>query len=55
MYSAELYPYLSKKIGDVEYKRTGGLSPFFNESDREKAKQLAESYLEPHTAPLMAI
>lgn len=44
MYSAELYPYLSKKIGDVEYKRTGGLSPFFNESDREKAKQLAESY-----------
>ncbi|SDM66421.1 sarcosine oxidase subunit beta [Fictibacillus solisalsi] len=44
MYSAELYPYLSKKIGDVEYKRTGGLSPFFAEKDREKAKQLADSY-----------
>ncbi|MEH7748323.1 FAD-dependent oxidoreductase, partial [Neobacillus drentensis] len=44
MYSAELYPYLSKKIGDVEYKRTGGLSPFFNEADREKALRLAESY-----------
>ncbi|WP_408011248.1 NAD(P)/FAD-dependent oxidoreductase [Pseudalkalibacillus sp. A8] len=44
MYSAELYPFLSKKIGDVEYKRTGGLSPFFNESDREKAEKLAEAY-----------
>lgn len=46
MYSAELYPYLSKKIGDVEYKRTGGLSPFFTEEDREKALKLAESYKE---------
>lgn len=46
MYSAELYPYLSRKIGDVEYKRTGGLSPFFNEADREKAVRLAESYEE---------
>lgn len=44
MYSAELYPYLSKKIGDIEYKRTGGLSPFFNEADREKAEQLANAY-----------
>jgi glycine/D-amino acid oxidase-like deaminating enzyme len=44
MYSAELYPYLQKKIGDVEYKRTGGLSPFFDEKDRDKAKQLAEAY-----------
>ncbi|WP_066295444.1 NAD(P)/FAD-dependent oxidoreductase [Bacillus sp. FJAT-29937] len=44
MYSSELYPYLSRKIGDVEYKRTGGLSPFFNEKDREKAKRLAEEY-----------
>ncbi|MFT4416971.1 NAD(P)/FAD-dependent oxidoreductase [Fredinandcohnia humi] len=44
MYSAELYPYLSRKIGDVEYKRTGGLSPFFKEEDREKAQQLADSY-----------
>src|SRR5690625_3877675 len=31
MYSAELYPFLEKKIGDVEYKRTGGLTPFFRE------------------------
>ncbi|WP_284035561.1 FAD-dependent oxidoreductase [Neobacillus sp. 114] len=44
MYSAELYPYLSKKIGDVEYKRTGGLSPFFDEKSRVKALKLAESY-----------
>jgi sarcosine oxidase subunit beta len=46
MYSAELYPYLAKKIGDVEYKRTGGLSPFFNEADREKYQQLSEAYKE---------
>ncbi|UII55655.1 FAD-binding oxidoreductase [Cytobacillus spongiae] len=46
MYSAELYPYLSKKIGDVEYKRTGGLSPFFSEKDRDKAIKLAEAYRE---------
>lgn len=46
MYSAELYPYLQKKIGDVEYKRTGGLSPFFNEKDRENALQLAREYRE---------
>jgi glycine/D-amino acid oxidase-like deaminating enzyme len=46
MYSAELYPYLTKKIGDIEYKRTGGLSPFFNEKDREKALKLAEAYKE---------
>lgn len=44
MYSSELYPYLAKKIGDVEYKRTGGLSPFFHEKDREKALRLAEAY-----------
>lgn len=42
MYSAELYPFLEKKIGDVEYKRTGGLSPFFNEEEREKRLRLAE-------------
>ncbi|WP_066304466.1 FAD-binding oxidoreductase [Bacillus sp. FJAT-29814] len=46
MYSAELFPYLAKKIGDVEYKQTGGLSPFFNEADREKALQLAKAYKE---------
>lgn len=44
MYSAELYPYLSKKIGDIGYKRTGGLSPFFDEADREKAERLAKAY-----------
>ncbi|AGE23845.1 MULTISPECIES: NAD(P)/FAD-dependent oxidoreductase [Geobacillus] len=44
MYSAELYSYLSKKIGDVEYRRTGGLSPFFTVRDLEKAKRLADSY-----------
>ncbi|MCG7333711.1 FAD-binding oxidoreductase [Sporosarcina sp. ACRSM] len=42
MFSAELYPILEKKIGDVEYKRTGGISPFFSESEREKALMLAE-------------
>ncbi|ASK62420.1 sarcosine oxidase subunit beta [Virgibacillus phasianinus] len=46
MYSAELYPFLERKIGDVEYKRTGGIAPFFNESDREKALRLAEKQAE---------
>lgn len=46
MLSAELYPYLERKIGDVEYHRTGGLSPFFNESERERALRLAESQAE---------
>ncbi|MFG6116038.1 NAD(P)/FAD-dependent oxidoreductase [Halobacillus sp. MO56] len=43
LFSSELYPYLERKIGDVEYKRTGGLAPFFTEEDREKAMKLAES------------
>lgn len=43
MYSAELYPYLARKIGDVEYHRTGGLSPFFSEADRERAERMAEA------------
>lgn len=42
MYSAELYPYLARKIGDVEYRRTGGLSPLFSEGEVEKAKRMAE-------------
>ena len=46
MYSAELYPFLEKKIGDVEYKRTGGIAPFFDEADREKALRLAEKQAE---------
>ena len=44
MYSAELYPYLSKKIGDFEYKQTGGLSPFFSEKERDSALKLAADY-----------
>ncbi|WP_449354186.1 NAD(P)/FAD-dependent oxidoreductase [Virgibacillus natechei] len=43
MYSAELYPFLERKIGDMEYKRTGGIAPFFSESEREGALKLAES------------
>lgn len=46
MYSAELYPFLERKIGDVEYKRTGGIAPFFHEEDRKNAEQLAESQAE---------
>ncbi|UJL45742.1 FAD-binding oxidoreductase [Virgibacillus sp. NKC19-16] len=46
MYSAELYPFLEKKIGDVEYKRTGGIAPFFNEAERESALRLAEQQAE---------
>lgn len=46
MYSAELYPFLRKKIGDVEYKRTGGIAPFFHEADRETALRLAEAQAE---------
>ncbi|WP_099159624.1 NAD(P)/FAD-dependent oxidoreductase [Virgibacillus ndiopensis] len=46
MLSAELYPFLERKIGDVEYKRTGGIAPFFNESDRESALRLAEKQAE---------
>jgi len=42
-YSSQLYPYLERKIGDVEYKRTGGIAPFFTEADRERALKLAES------------
>ncbi|QKY70215.1 FAD-binding oxidoreductase [Lentibacillus sp. CBA3610] len=46
MYSAELYPILEKKIGDVEYRRTGGIAPFFSESDRKDALKLAEAQAE---------
>ena len=42
MFSAELYPFLERKIGDVEYNRTGGIAPFFNEEDRERALRLVE-------------
>ncbi|MDY0406534.1 FAD-dependent oxidoreductase [Virgibacillus sp. 179-BFC.A HS] len=46
MLSAELYPFLERKIGDVEYKRTGGIAPFFDESDRQSALRLAEQQAE---------
>ncbi|MTW87916.1 FAD-dependent oxidoreductase [Virgibacillus dakarensis] len=46
MLSAELYPFLERKIGDVEYKRTGGIAPFFSESDRDSARRLAEKQAE---------
>lgn len=44
MYSAELYRFLSRKIGDFEYERTGGLSPFFREKERIAAEKMAEEY-----------
>lgn len=44
MYSAELYSFLSRKIGDFEYERTGGLSPFFREDQREAAEKMAVEY-----------
>jgi sarcosine oxidase subunit beta len=43
MISVELYPFLERKIGNVEYHRCGGLAPFFHASDRDKALQLAEN------------
>ncbi|WP_221566686.1 FAD-binding oxidoreductase [Alkalihalobacillus sp. TS-13] len=46
MYSAELYPFLERKIGDVEYKRTGGIAPFFAQTDWDKALRLAEEQAE---------
>ena len=46
MYSAELYPYLERKIGDVEYHRTGGLAPFFTEQEKEEAKWLQDTQAE---------
>jgi sarcosine oxidase subunit beta len=42
-YSAELYKELHHKIGHIEYKRTGGIAPFFTEEERETAWRLAES------------
>lgn len=46
MYSAELYSSLKKKIGDIEYRRTGGIVPFFDEEGFKKAHELAESQAE---------
>ncbi|MCF8567962.1 FAD-binding oxidoreductase [Alicyclobacillus tolerans] len=44
MLSAMLYPGLKRRIGDVEYLRTGGLSPIFDSVDLERAKRLQESH-----------
>ncbi|MEN6412402.1 MAG: FAD-dependent oxidoreductase [Veillonellales bacterium] len=43
MFSAELYEYLPRKIGDIEYTRTGGIDPFFTAEERDRALRLAES------------
>lgn len=43
MFSANLYEYLPRKIGDIEYNRTGGIDPFFTAEERERALRLAES------------
>lgn len=42
LYSAELYGYLQRKIGDFEFDHSGGISPFFTETEREQALHLAE-------------
>jgi glycine/D-amino acid oxidase-like deaminating enzyme len=46
MFSADLYEYLPRKIGDIEYNRTGGVDPFFTEADRERALRLVESQVQ---------
>lgn len=45
-YSAELYKDLHHRIGNVEYKRTGGIKPIFTEEERGAARCLAESQAE---------
>jgi sarcosine oxidase subunit beta len=40
--SADLYTKLEKKIGNIDYIRSGGLAPFFHEEDFEKAIRLKE-------------
>ena len=42
MFSAELYGYLQRKIGDIEFDRAGGITPLFSEEEVEQAKRLAE-------------
>lgn len=42
MYSAELYPALKKKLVDIEYVRTGGIAPIFEEEKLTKAKALVK-------------
>ncbi|HVA06945.1 MAG TPA: FAD-dependent oxidoreductase, partial [Acidimicrobiales bacterium] len=42
--SAQLYPDLVRRIGDVEYDRTGGISPILSEADLERAEKLVGAY-----------
>lgn len=46
MYSAELYPALKKKLVDIEYVRTGGIAPIFEEEKLKKAKALVKGQQE---------
>jgi len=46
MYSAELYPSLKKKLVDIEYVRTGGIAPIFDEEKLAKAKALVKGQQE---------
>jgi len=46
MYSAELYPSLKKKLVDIEYVRTGGIAPIFEEEKLNKAKDLVKGQQE---------
>jgi glycine/D-amino acid oxidase-like deaminating enzyme len=45
-YSAELYKYLNRKIGDIEYRRTGGIVPLFTEEEKEHAQKSVEERCE---------
>lgn len=45
-YSAQLYRDLHHKIGNIEYRRTGGLAPFYTEKERDAAKALVKSQAE---------
>ncbi|KWZ76967.1 FAD dependent oxidoreductase [Heyndrickxia coagulans] len=41
--SAELYPELERKIGDIEYARTGGIEPFFSVEEMKEAEKMVQS------------
>lgn len=44
--SAELYKNLNKEIGEIDYIRSGGISPIFTQEEFEKAKTLQYKQLE---------
>jgi len=46
MYSAEMYPILKKKLVDIEYVRTGGIAPIFDEDKLAKARELVKGQQE---------